>query len=175
MRQGKRFVQVHSTLFALAVFWLLFVLAWRYLPGVGPFMNARMADLQSLGLPFHITSHDKTFLPLVRLLHVLALVYVVSCLPVVSRLSAHALAEPLRVMGRQGLLVFSIGALLSLAGQAVLAYFDGIPIVPWLFIPAGVVMLWASAWLADWKRRVGLPARGSLIQDDSARPVSVAK
>lgn len=153
LRDGKRFVPKTRFLFWLAAGWLVFVLAWRYLPEFGPAMNHGMAWLGSHGLPFHITSHDKTFLPMLRLLHVLALVYVVSCLPIVTRLCAHGLAEPLRVIGRQGLLVFSAGALLSLAGQAVLAYYDGVAIVPWIYIPAGVVALWAIAWLGDWKRR----------------------
>ncbi|WP_095590626.1 OpgC family protein [Actibacterium ureilyticum] len=153
LRDGRRFVPVNRALFGLAAGWLVVVLAWRYVPGFGPAMNHGMAKLGALGLPFHITSHDKTFLPMLRLLHVLALVYVVSCLPLITRLSAHSLAEPLRVMGRQGLLVFSAGALLSLAGQAVLAYFDDVAILPWLYIPAGTVALWGMAWLGDWKRR----------------------
>lgn len=164
LRHGNRFVPKNRTLFAVATGWIVFVLAWIYAPGFGPVMDGIMARLEALGLPFHITSQDKTFLPLLRLLHVLAVAYIISCLPSVARLSAHPYAEPLRVMGRQGLLVFSAGALLSLAGQAVFVYFEGVTIVPWLFIPAGTVVLWALAWLADWKRRAGQPARQSLVQ-----------
>lgn len=153
LRDGRRFAPVNRVLFSVAAGWLIMVLAWRYLPGFGPAMNHGMAKLGSLGLPFHITSHDKTFLPMLRLLHVLALVYVISCLPIVTRLSAHPLAEPLRVMGRQGLLVFSVGALLSLTGQTILAYFEDVALLPWVLIPVGAVLLWASAWLGDWKRR----------------------
>lgn len=172
LRQGYRFVPQTRLLFGLAAGWLLFVLAWRYVPFVGPAMNHFMAWLGSHGLPFHITSHDKTFLPMLRLLHVLALVYVVSCLPVITRMSAHWLAEPLRVMGRQGLVVFSAGALLSLAGQVLLAQFEGVAIVPWLFIPAGTVALWALAWLCDWKRRAGRPAeRGVAVRADGRTAV----
>ena len=173
LRDGGRFVPRNRVLLGLAVGWLLVVLAWRHVPEFGPAMNHGMARLGSLGLPFHITSHDKTFLPMLRLLHALALVYVISCLPIVTRLSAHAYAEPLRVMGRQGLLVFSAGALLSLAGQALLAFFDGVSIVPWLFIPAGTIALWSIAWLGDWKRRAGQPARRTLIgSDDRLIPVA---
>ncbi|MCU9849454.1 OpgC domain-containing protein [Defluviimonas sp. WL0024] len=158
LRDGERFVRKSRVLFALAAGWLVFVFAWRYVPEVGSTMNGFMARLQSVGLPFHITSHDKTYLPMLRLLHVLSLIYVISCLPVIARISAHRFAEPLRLMGRQGLLVFSAGTLLSLAGQALLRYFDGVALVPWLYIPAGTLALWGIAWLGDWKRRASQPA-----------------
>jgi hypothetical protein len=153
LRDGKRFIPKSRMLFVVAVGWLGFVLAWRYVPGLGPTLNHGMAKLSSFGLPFHFTSHDKAFLPLLRLLHVLALAYVMSYLPFITRISAHPYAEPLRVMGRQGLLVFSAGALMSLAGQAALAYFKGVTIVPWLLVPIGVLALWGLAWIGDWKRR----------------------
>nr|WP_083792034.1 OpgC domain-containing protein [Roseobacter sp. GAI101] len=173
LRGGKRFVPKHPVLLAFAVGWIVFVLSWIYIPGFGPVMDGLMARLQAVGVPFHITSQDKTFLPVLRLLHVLAVVYVISCLPIIARLSAHAYGEPLRVMGRQGLLVFSAGALLSLAGQAVLVYFDGVAIVPWLFIPVGMVALWGVAWVADWKRRAGRPLRHTLVQtEDRVMPVA---
>jgi hypothetical protein len=152
LRDGKRFVPKNRMLFGLAAGWLLIVLVWRYVPVIGSSLDHGMGQLSSFGLPFHITSHDKTFLPLMRLLHVLALVYVMSYLPIVTRICAHGFAEPLSVMGRQGLLVFSAGALLSLTGQAALVYFDGVAIVPWLFIPIGIFALWVIAWLADRNR-----------------------
>jgi hypothetical protein len=153
LRDGKRFVPKSRVLFVVAVGWLGFVLAWRYVPGLGSTLNHGMAKLSSFGLPFHFTSHDKAFLPLLRLLHVLALAYVMSYLPFITRISAHPYAEPVRVMGRQGLLVFSAGALMSLAGQAALVYFKGVTIVPWLLVPIGVLALWGLAWIGDWKRR----------------------
>lgn len=155
LRDGKRFVPRSRVLFAVSVTWLVIVLAWRYVPDFGPALNHKMAQLGSLGVPFHITSHDKTYLPMLRLLHALSLIYVLSCLPIVTRISAHPWVEPLRLMGRQGLLVFSAGALLSLAGQATLVFFDDVAVVPWLFVPAGILALWAIAWLGDWKRRAG--------------------
>lgn len=153
LRDGRRFVPRTPWLFALSTGWLLFVLAWRYVPEFGPAMNHGMAKLGAMGFPFHITSHDKTYLPMLRLLHALALAYTLSCLPIVMRLSAHRFAEPLRVMGRQGLLIFSVGALLSLAGQALLVIYPEVTLLPWVYLPAGTVVLWLCAYLADWKRR----------------------
>ncbi|WP_425100741.1 OpgC family protein [Tropicibacter sp. S64] len=173
LRDGRRFVPVTRPLFALALGWLLVVLAWRLVPEFGKMMNQTMARLGDLGFPFHITSHQKTWLPMLRLLHALALIYVISCLPVVTRLTGMAWAEPLRVMGRQGLLVFSAGTLLALAGQAVFAFFEGVTMVPWLYIPAGILALWFIAWLGDWKRRSAgaLPVSRGVAQS-GALPVA---
>ncbi|MBV7407977.1 OpgC family protein [Maritimibacter sp. DP1N21-5] len=162
-RRGDSFVPKSRALFWIAAGWLVFVLAWRYVPGLGPFMNARMADLRDIGFPFHVTSHDKTFLPVLRMTHALALAYVVASLPLVRHACAHWAAEPLRVMGRQGLLIFSAGALLSLAGQVLLQAYPDQPLVPWLYIPAGILALIAIAWLGDWKRRIGQPEARSLV------------
>ncbi len=110
----ERFVPKSKALFALSVGFLLFVLAWRYAPGVGPYLNHQMARLGAMGVPFNLVSHDKTFLALPRLLHCLALVYALSCLNSVFRATASPLGAPLRLLGRNGLLVFASGTLLAL-------------------------------------------------------------
>lgn len=174
-RRGETFVPKSRVLFWVAAGWLLVVLAWRYVPEFGPAMNRRMAWLSGHGFPFHITSHDKTYLPFLRMTHALALVYVVSCLPIVSRLTAMPWAEPVRVMGRQGLLIFSAGALLSYVGQSLLAWQPESVLVPWLYIPAGTLALIALAWIADWKRRVGAPEVRTLVAKDRAPEAVLAE
>ncbi|MBN8194794.1 OpgC domain-containing protein, partial [Bacillus sp. NTK074B] len=84
-------------LLALAAGYLLLVVAWKYIPALGAFMNHQMARLGGLGVPFHIVSHDKTFLSLPRLLHVLSMVYVLSYFDFVRRLTALNWAAPLRL------------------------------------------------------------------------------
>ena len=79
-------------------------------------MNHKMSQLGALGAPANIVTHDKSMLALPRLLHAVALVYVLASLPVVSRICAHRAAAPLRLMGRQGLLVFGLGTALALFG-----------------------------------------------------------
>jgi uncharacterized membrane protein len=51
-------------------------------------------------------------------------------------------------MGRQGLLVFSGGTLLSLAFQVLMAGVDH-PALPWLLPVAGISMMIAIAYLAE--------------------------
>ncbi|HEY9039046.1 MAG TPA: OpgC domain-containing protein [Roseovarius sp.] len=145
----ERFVPKSRALFALSVGFLLFVLAWRYVPGVGPYLNHQMARLGGLGVPFNLVSHDKTFLALPRLLHCLALVYALSCLGFVFRATASPLSAPLRLLGRNGLLVFASGTLLALTLNVLLKGADGALISPVILPPIGVLAMLAIAWLRE--------------------------
>ncbi|WP_375690103.1 OpgC family protein [Pseudooceanicola sp. LIPI14-2-Ac024] len=159
MRRGERLVPYSRALFWLAVGWLALSLVWRNVPAVGEVMNQGMWQLKEAGAPWFFVSHDKTFVALPRLLHVLAMVYVLSCLPVVTRLCAAPAAEPLRLMGRQGLLVFSLGTLMALALQVVIEGYAHIPALPWVLLPLGVLVMIGAAWLADAPRRKAAAAR----------------
>ncbi|MCA2012743.1 OpgC domain-containing protein [Cereibacter sphaeroides] len=152
-RQGKRFVPYSPWLFGAALGYLLLVLAWIYVPGFGEFLNHQMARLGSLGAPFHIVSHDKTFVALPRLLHVLAMAYVLASLPIVTRLSGMTWAEPLRLMGRQGLLVFAGGTVLSLLFQVVMQAWGEPAWMGWVLPPMGIALSVALAWVAEWQKR----------------------
>ncbi|WP_172293680.1 OpgC family protein [Pseudoruegeria sp. HB172150] len=172
MRRDERFVPKNWILFGIAAFTLVFVLAWKYIPEVGDFMNHQMWRLGQLGAPFHIVTHEKAYLAMPRLLHILAMVYVVSCLPVITRACGHKLAEPLRLMGRQGLLVFSAGTLMALSFQVLLAGFSDIEALPWLLPPIGATVLVAVAWLGDWRRRTDAAARASTPAADVQAPAA---
>ncbi|MDF0597719.1 OpgC family protein [Psychromarinibacter halotolerans] len=168
MRRGERFVARSKWLFGIATAVLVLTLVWKYVPGVGPYMNNQMWQLSQHGLPFHITSHNKTYLGAPRLLHALALVYFVSCLPWVTRMCAHRLAAPLRLMGRQGLLVFGAGTVLALGFQVLLFGTDKAPLLAWGLPPIGLALLMWIAWIADWRRRresVRLPDQPSRRED----------
>ncbi len=148
-RAGRRLVEVSRPLFWGAVAFLVLVLAWRYIPALGIYLNHKMAQLGALGAPSNVVSHNKTFLALPRLLHVLALAYVVSCLPWVTRLCAHRGAAPFRLLGRQGLLVFAAGTILSMACQILM---DVEPETAWLGLvlpPVAVAILFVLAALKD--------------------------
>ncbi|MCW1932346.1 OpgC family protein [Pararhodobacter zhoushanensis] len=169
LRKGERFVPRNPYLFAAALGYLVLVVAWRYLPGLGEVLNHQMARLGALGVPFNVVSHDKTYLALPRFLHVLAMFYVLSCLPVVTRVTAHALAAPLRLMGRQGLLVFVSGTLLALVFQVIMTNWEQAGWLAWVLPPLGVAGMIAIAWVAEWQKAlrkpkgapVALPARRS--------------
>lgn len=149
LRRGTRLVPQSQRLFWLAFGFLILVLCWRYVPGLGAFLNHQMARLGAMGLPFNLVSHDKTFLALPRLLHILALAYVLSCLPWVAWACGHPLAAPLRLLGRHGLLVFSAGTLLSLVCQVIMAGYPASAWAGWVLPPLGVAVMLAVAGLAE--------------------------
>jgi len=149
MKRGQRFVPYHPALFWLSAGIVALVLAWMHVPGFGPWLNRGMAWLGSQGAPFHIVSHDKTFLSAPRLIHILALFYLLSCLPSLRGFAGSRFGAPFRLLGRNGLLVFSSGTLLALLGQVILA---SEPQAAWpalLLPPAGVAAMLAIAWLKE--------------------------
>lgn len=168
LRLNERLVPVSRTLFALAAGWLLFVLAWRLVPAVGDFMNHQMWRMGEAGAPRLFVTHNKTYLSLPRLLHVAALVYVLSCLPSITRACGSAWAAPLRLLGRQGLLVFSVATLLALVGQVLMAGYPTSAAVVWLFPLLGAGLMLLAAWLADDQRRRARRAQREAAAMESA-------
>ncbi|WP_370224143.1 OpgC family protein [Pararhodobacter marinus] len=168
LRREQRFVPRSRVLLALAAGYLLLVVAWKYIPALGAFLNHQMARLGGLGVPFHIVSHDKTFLSLPRLLHVLSMVYVLSYFDVVRRLTAMGWAAPLRLMGRQGLLVFSAGTAMSLAFQVVMDGYGDPVWMAWVLPPLGIALSIAVAALAEWQAR--LPGKAQAAQAAEPAP-----
>ncbi|ARC89429.1 OpgC domain-containing protein [Rhodovulum sp. MB263] len=153
MRRGERFVARRRWLFWLAVAFLGGVFLWAQIPALGQQMNALMRQAGQAGLPFHLVGFDKTYVSLPRMLHVLALFYVLSCLPAVVRLAGSRVAAPLRLMGRHGLLVFSFGTAVSLLFQVLMAGYPDLALLPWLLPPLGVAAMLVAAMLAQAARR----------------------
>lgn len=170
-RQGRRLVPVWPPLFWGAVAFLVFVLAWRWLPDLGPYMNHKLAELSALGAPSNLVSHNKTHLALPRLLHILALVYVISCLPAVTRACAHRAAAPLRLLGRQGLLVFGAGTILALAAQIVMDVEPDMVGLPWLLPLVAVAIVYALARARDGSPTgAASPAHGQPVPAEARKP-----
>ncbi len=149
-RRGERMVPVNRTLFYAALFFVVFAFAWRHVPALGSFMNHKMAQLSSLGAPYHITTHNKTLLAAPRLLHVLAMLYVLSCLPVVRSIAAHTASAPLRLLGQHGLLVFAIGTVLALIGQILMDVEPNVAWLPWMLPPLAALISYAAVRIAIW-------------------------
>ncbi|MEQ5870899.1 OpgC domain-containing protein [Sagittula sp. NFXS13] len=164
-KAGQRLVPVSGWLFTAALGFLLFVYAWRHVPELGKFMNTQMWRLGEAGAPYHFVAHSKTFLALPRLLHVLAMVYVLSCLPWVVALCASAAAAPLRLMGQQGLEVFATGTVIAMAFQALMDMNGDPAILGVVLPPLGLVLLWLIALRAQ-RRKAGavIPAKPSAVQ-----------
>lgn len=113
----------------------------------------------SLGLPAVLTGFDKTFLSTPRLLHVLALGYLLAVIPVFSRWSRLRLDHPLVMIGRHSLPVFIFGTILAMIGQVLLFVTGKNAILGTLFVLAGIGLHFAYAWYLDWLRGLTRPAR----------------
>ncbi|WP_394154866.1 OpgC family protein [Loktanella salsilacus] len=148
-RRDERFVPYSKALFTLTLAFLIFAFAWRHVPALAAVMNHKMAQLGALGAPGNIVSHNKTMLAMPRLLHILALAYVLSCLPFVTRMCAHRFAAPLRLMGGHGLLVFGLGTIIALVGQILMDVEPAVTWLPWVLPVIGVLICYIAARIAD--------------------------
>ncbi|WP_101341668.1 OpgC family protein [Cereibacter azotoformans] len=153
MKQGRRFVPILPWLQALAAGYLILALLWLKVPVIKETMNHFMWILnRQVGLPFYITAFDKTFASLPRLLHVLALAYLLSTLVWVRRVSASSWAEPFALLGRHALQVFATGTILCFVLQGVKDVAGNRFLLDTFLLSAGLSIQFCVAWLADrWK------------------------
>lgn len=111
-------------------------------------------------LPDFLTVPEKQFLSVPRLLHVLALCYVVAHSPLQGWARGLPSRHPLAMMGRHSLPVFCTGLVVSITGVALKQTgFDG-PVFDIAYVTAGVAtqMLVARLLSLTEKRRGGSPA-----------------
>ncbi|WP_353472704.1 OpgC domain-containing protein [Salipiger sp. H15] len=175
MRRGERFVPVSRPLFWASVGYCVMVVAWKFIPEFGAVINHQMARLYQAGIPFHLTTHDKTFVALPRLLNILALAYIVSCLPSVTRACASKGAAPLRLLGQQGLLVFCTGTIVALAFQGLMAGNPEAVWMGWCLPPLGVAIMLVVAWIAQARKPAAREAKqaaaGGIVAKTAQRRV----
>lgn len=143
-------VQRHRLLVAMAGGYLTLSLFWVLLSWWG-------LDF-SYGLPAVLTGFDKTFLSLTRLLHVLALAYLLAVFPVFSRIARLRIDHPLVLIGRHSLPVFIFGTILAMVGQVLLFVTGRDPLWGSLFVLAGIGLHFAYARYLDWIGGLSRPA-----------------
>lgn len=119
LRQGRRLVPVRRWAQWLAGAVLLGALLWVRVPPVGDTLNHLMWLANQNGVNRFFTITDKTFVTWPRLIHILALAYLLSTWGWVRRACGAAAAAPLALLGRNALPVFAAGSLLALSCQAI--------------------------------------------------------
>ncbi len=118
-RKGERLVPVRRAFQIAAAAILAVGLVWTVVPGIGDWINHQLWAANQNGLHRFFAYPDKTYLTWHRLLHILALAYLLSSLDLVRRWAASPAAMPLAMLGRHALPVFALGSLLALSAQAV--------------------------------------------------------
>jgi hypothetical protein len=119
MRQGRRLVPVRAWAQWLAGAVLLGGLLWVRVPAVGDTLNHLMWLANQNGVDRFFTITDKTYVSWPRLIHILALAYLLSSWGWVRQACSSAAAAPLALLGRNALPVFAAGSLLALTCQAI--------------------------------------------------------
>ena len=154
LKEGRRFVPAHPRLISLAAGFALVALLWVKIPLVGALGRDLLDRLHDLGLPGLFTQFNKGYLELPRLAHVLALAYLASALPALSRFASSHAAAALTVMGRQALPVFALGTFLSFAVRAIRWLLEDAgrpsgPMLDALLIGSGVAIMIGFAALRE--------------------------
>ncbi|PWE49488.1 OpgC domain-containing protein [Thioclava sp. NG1] len=119
LRQGKRLVPVKGWIIALAAGWLALTFVWIHNDWMLKNFGHAVWQLRQWNVPFFIAGFDKTFVSLPRLLHLLALAYILSLPGIVPRIAEARVLEPIRMLGRHSLPIFALGTVLAIAGQTV--------------------------------------------------------
>ena len=156
VRRGGKLPR-HPLLMALAAGYvgLSFVWVVGQLWGIGN-------TLASLGLPTVITGFDKTFLSLPRLLHVLALTYLVLNIDALSSLLRRPESNPLVIFGRHSLNIFVAGTILAMVGQVLLYISNGDKVIGPIFVVLGLVIQFVYAYHLENKRKLARAASGKV-------------
>jgi hypothetical protein len=130
---------------ALAGAYAIGALAWVHSPLWG--------QVTWLGLPPVVGGFDKTYLSLSRLLHILAVAYLVLALCSVSAVRFCS-DNPLAVLGRRSLAVFIAGTVLALAAQMLRMVHAGGVGYDLCLLALGIAAQFGLAYYLDWVDRV---------------------
>ncbi|MER9296043.1 OpgC family protein [Mesorhizobium sp. M0621] len=107
------------------------------------------------GLSPVLTGFDKTFLSLPRLLHILAVSYLIVAFPAISNLFRAGRDHPLAILGKRSLPVFIAGTVLAMAAQVLKLINPGGFAYDSLLISAGIAMQFALAYYLEWLSGLG--------------------
>lgn len=131
----------------------------------------------SMGMPTLFTGFDKTFLSAPRLLHILALGYLIATLPRIAGSLRLSSRHPLVMLGRHSLPIFMAGTLLAMVAQAWRYVHGAGGVSDIAIIMGGIALQFALAFYLDWygrmkkgtmENRQALPGRVSGTELDKA-------
>lgn len=112
---------------------------------------------RSFGLPPVLTGFDKTFLSVSRLLHALALAYVIATVPAISDRLRMPGDHPLVLVGRHSLPIFIFGTILAMGGQVLLFVVDRNMMIGTVYVAFGIFLHFAYARYLTWLKKAQRP------------------
>ena len=107
------------------------------------------------GLPTVLTGFDKTFLSLSRLMHILAIAYLIVAIPALSNLARTGPSHPLAVLGKHSLPVFIAGTILAMIAQVMKVVSPGGLLYDAILISTGIALQFGFAYYLEWLPRIG--------------------
>ena len=173
IKRGERLVPVRRWLIAVClVFMAISALVALNLPVAGKhsqewFGRGMWHVQEALHTPWFVLGFDKTYLTMPRLLHALALAYVLSCWPWLRRACASRFAAPFALLGRNGLAVFGLGVVLCYTCNGIKTISPPSLALDTALIGGGIALMLAFAWSKEAWRRAEARTEG--------RPVSRAE
>ena len=153
-------IPVNRWLVGAAAAFVLIAAVWVHSPFWG--------QVTWFNLPVVIGGFDKTFLSLPRLLHILAVSYLIVALPAVSNVFRASPDNPLAILGKRSLPVFIAGTLIAMAAQVLKVINPGGLAFDTLLISAGIAMQFALALYLEWLSGLS-PARAKSVREEPAR------
>ncbi len=139
-------IPFHPGLWLAALAYLVVSAVWVVAPLWG--------TLPDLPLPFLLYESDKTFLTMGRLLHALALAYVVAESPIAAVLKRRlGPLNPIVLLGKHALVTFVLGTLVSMGGLIIRVAYEGGPVFDTVYVASGLVFLMAVAGSLELMQR----------------------
>ncbi len=153
LREGRRFVPIRHWLIWPALAFVIFSALWAQSVQMMSGLGHVIWTILQYGVPRFLVDFDKTYVSTPRLLHFLALGYLLSLPGVIPRLAAARLTAPVRLLGRHGLQVFALGTVLAIFAQAVKTSHPAGFAQDSVLILGGLALQWAFAAIRERIKR----------------------
>jgi hypothetical protein len=136
--------------------WMMASAAVLYLVGALIWVRLPLWGVETAsGLPTVLTGFDKTFLSLSRLMHILAIAYLIVAIPALSNLAKTGPGHPFAVLGKHSLPVFIAGTILAMIAQVMKVVSPGGLLYDAILISTGIALQFGFAYYLEWLPRIG--------------------
>ncbi|MCO6184757.1 OpgC family protein [Rhizobium sp. L1K21] len=176
MRAGERFVPVKRSLIIISGLYLAFAAFDLQSQTSMEILGSTIVKLKEAGIPAFAIDFMKPYATGPRLLHIMALVYILSLPWIVPKVAASRYADPIRIAGKHSLPIFALGTILAFVGQAIKTAHETNFFEDTLIIFGGIAIMigfaYSREWLAQNEKASTGPAGGGKAQEVAEPPVA---